>query len=487
MIKIAKNIDWLAQQAKLIPENIALMSSKEVLNFAQLDKEVSTTAEWLKERKIEEGNHCAIVSGNNSFFVKLLLALWKIGAVPIPLNSRLTGKELSEQIIFTDSKFVLINENEPSNISDDKSFQKIIFPFQVEQLGKNLTNLKKFKTANTAVMLFTSGTASKPKAVILSFDNLFSSANSTDKFIDQYNHDSWLASLPFYHIGGFMIIVRSILSGCSLIIPDSLSSNDLFQAIKSHSPSFFSLVSTQLKRLLESNVELSNKTKGIFIGGGAIEETLLNDSISRKWSIIKVYGSTETTSMITALDLSKNKQKLLSAGVPLEDTSLSILDKNKKKLPSNLKGEIVVEGPSIAKGYYKSDSNKLRKGKFFTSDFGYADKEGYLFVEGRVDDVIISGGENINANEVRYHLLKNPLIIDAYVCGIKDEEWGESVSAVLVCKSGSVVNSEGIKDFLRKEISIYKIPKKYFFVDEIPKTELGKVNKPKLLKLLNLS
>lgn len=476
MKDINKNKDWLLQHSDLIPNGLALISNSQRITFAALNGLVNNAVQIFQSSGIKKEKHCAVISNNNAEFIISVLALWRIGAVPVPLNIRLTKKNLEEQINFTECGFIIIHKELLSNC-EFKNHKIIEIPLGNTILPAEINYKDDFTESGTSLMLFTSGSTNKPKAVVFSFKNLINSAVQTNKLISADGKDAWLASLPFYHIGGFMIFVRALINGIPIIIPDSLTHEDVIDSVLKHNPSFISFVPTQLLKVINENISPNKNLKAVLIGGGPVENNLIISANEKGWKIIKVYGSTETCSMVSALDCRNKIVKIESAGKPLQENSISINGEDK--------GEIVVESNSVAKCYYKDPNEKLLNGKFYSNDFGFIDEYGYLFIEGRIDDIIISGGENINAKEITNALLENSNIGDAFTLGIKDDKWGQAVVSIVVSKDKSI-NEEKLKKYLRSRIASFKIPKKIFFVEEIPKTELGKVRKEELLKQLNL-
>lgn len=471
------NKEYLSLNFLETPNAVALITNSSQVTFKSLSRLVENAANKLLNAEVSNNCNCAIISENNIDFIISVIALWKIGAVPVPLNIRLTNQELNNQIKFTDCAYVLIHKEIKSKFSFETGTTVIEIPFydSVQPIDSDYEIELNFD--KNSLILFTSGSSDKPKAVVFTFGNFHSSALQTYKLSSARQNDTWLASLPLYHIGGFMIFIRALFNRSTLLLPGPLTNESLTTFINEHNPSFISFVSTQLLRITSAKTAPNSKLKALFIGGGPIEKNMLLEAIKLGWPIIKVYGSTETCSMVSALDLRKKLIKLDSAGKAIQENSITILGINK--------GEVLIEGLSVANGYYKEESQNLINGKFHSNDYGFIDEDGYLFIEGRIDDIIISGGENINANEITNTLLEDILIADAYTFGVKDKQWGQSVAcAVVPAKTG--LNENMIRDYLKSKIASYKIPKNIYIIKSIPKTDLGKVRKEELLKMLSL-
>ncbi|MFZ0452708.1 MAG: o-succinylbenzoate--CoA ligase [Ignavibacteriaceae bacterium] len=458
------------------------------ISYCQFEEQVSNISSYLKDKGIDEGNNIAVICDNNPDFILIVFSLWKLKAVPVPINIKLLNKEIEEQINFADCTFILVHKNKSVKLNRNSIKDRIItFPFNVE--SSKITQGKKFDENETALMLFTSGSSGKSKAVMLSFNNLIQSNMIGDQILKQNENDRWLASLPFYHIGGFSIVVRTFLSGASVIIPDSLKIQDLINAINEFKPTLASFVSTQLQRLIEKNITPDKELKNILIGGGFTSEELSLEAVKKGWKITKVYGSTEVSSFVSAITADEILKRPASSGKALYPNEILIVNETKEMVPATFRGEIIIKSSSVTKGYYKNPegtNHKVINEFYYTGDIGYLDNAGYLFVEARREDLIISGGENIVPKEVESAILEHHSVNDCFVFGLDSIEWGQEAAAAVVLKKNEAINSTELKKFLTKKLAGYKIPRKFLFIDAIPKTSLGKVQKEKLLNLIRI-
>lgn len=461
----------------------AIITSKQTITYSELQKEVIETAGLLFECGITKGDYTSIVSSNNKDFVITVLALWLIDAIPIPINTRLSPKEIEQLISISRSKKILLHKDFENKLNFN---EQIIFPFHKSRkdiISINLSN----DTNKTAVVIFTSGSTGIPKGVMLSFNNLISSVETGNEILQQSSNDRWLASLPFYHIGGFSIITRTLLAGASMIIPDSSDINNFKKSINKFKPTLASFVGTQLKKLLDEKFTLTNNFKNILIGGGFVDDEFISSAVDKGWNISKVYGSSETSSFVAAFSLKGFRDKTKSSGRVIPPNEILIVDEQKKILPPNSVGEIAVKSEAVFKGYLNNDTetkNKLVGNTYHTGDIGYIDEDGFLFVEARRTDLIVTGGENVNPLEVEKQILQRKNIKECCVVGIEDKTWGQIVVAAIVTKDNSIVESD-IQNFLKDKMAGFKIPKRVHFVDHIPKTSLGKIKKDEVIALFN--
>ena len=464
--------------------NLPAVYSKNVsLNYQQLKEKVLETAEILRSSKIEENNKIALVGKNDLDYICIVLALWQLKAIPVLINPRLVGEEIDFQTDLTDCKFILMSKDIKHEDLESDS-EKIFYPFKSKKVNKLIETDEEINPDNTAVIIFTSGTEGKSKGVELSFNSLFQSAKIGDQVIHHTKQDKWLASLPFNHVGGFSIITRSLLFGTSIILPDNLQTEALAKAIDKYKPTLCSFVPTQLKRLLESEVQPNEELRNVLLGGGYVDKKLVMDGIHQDWKITKVYGSTETGSFVTALTEDECLENPTSVGKALSPNRIVILNENKFHALEGEVGEIAIYSPAVMKSYY-NDEEKIEdyfEDEFYlTGDMGYLDTEGYLYLEARKKDMIISGGENVNPNEVEDRIMEHPDISDAAVFPLKDDEWGEIVAAAIVMNDSKTnISLDKIEEFLKNNLAGFKMPRKLFYEDELPKNELGKIARGKL-------
>jgi len=473
---------WLRIHAESNPDTLALIAGNRHLTYGQLYGEALQLAGSLSKKGIKSGVHVALAGNNSDQYVLLLHALILSGAVVVPVNIRLTAEDIEHQISFADCEHILIDDDmqitiRPRNISQHK-FSEITS----DSSDAPGTLFEKSHT-DTLLLMFTSGTSGSPKCVELTYENIFYNALGTKLRLQITEEDSWLLSLPLYHIGGFSIVIRTCIYGITLLIPESLETKDIKAAIYEQDPAFISLVPTMMKRLLENNVKPNNLHKAILLGGGPIPGDLIDTCEKYGWEIATTYGTTETGSQIATRhpDAAAGRG---SAGQPLPFTAIRIIDKEGHEVSAGTEGEITAATPSCMRGYYKQDeltAEVIQDGWYHTGDYGYVMEDSNLYVVSRRNDIIVSGGENINPVEVEHVLRDHPGIQDVCVIPYSDPEWGE-VPAVVIVPVDEGVSLESIKQFLTGKIASFKIPKKIFYVEEIPYTQTGKIQRELIRK-----
>jgi len=303
----------------------------------------------------------------------------------------------------------------------------------------------------------TSGTTGGPRPVGLTYGNHLWSAVGSAFNLGVDPDDRWLCCLPLHHVGGLSILMRSVIYGTGAVVHDGFDVDAVADSLERDGVTLASLVTTQLVRLLESGVDVS-APRVILVGGGPVPSEVLEEALGRGATVVQTYGLTEAASQVTTLAPADARRKLGSAGRPLLTTHLRIQE-----------GEILVQGPTIAPGAADED------GWLHTGDLGSIDADGFLYVTDRIGDVIVTGGENVIPAEVEAVLLSHPDVADAAAVGRADPEWQEAVTAVVVACEGADVSAEALRAHCAAELSPYKVPKRFEFVAELPRTASGKV------------
>jgi O-succinylbenzoic acid--CoA ligase len=261
--------------------------------------------------------------------------------------------------------------------------------------------------------------------------------------------------------------------GTAIIIPESLSYLHIREAIKKGKPTLASLVSNQLKNFADDSFSPNRELRMVLLGGGFSDSNLVLKAISSGWNIAKVYGSTETSSFVSFMNTEEVKKNPGASGKALPPNEIIIA----------ADGEIAVKSLSVMIGYFNNaeeTSVRLKNGYYHTGDTGLIDHEGYLIVESKRDNLIVSGGENINPFEIEEAILTHHETADACVVGIKDERWGEIVSAAVILNRGSELSEEDLKKYLKERLAGFKVPKKIIFVTHLLKSGIGKVRRDKV-------
>ncbi len=479
MLALTNNKHWLEQQSELRPDSTAIITNKNTISFKELFKDAIEFAIRIKSYGINENDNVGVLFKHGYEFFIAINALWFINAVPVLLNPNDNEEEIDHKISKTKINFIIIDDSFHNRLVGNEELVKVRYArnnIYNSQHSILFTHHSSFNINNSALILFTSGSSGKPKAVVHTFNSICESVKATDSFSELSSKDKWLSSLPQYHIGGFMILARALLTGAACAFPLSLKHEYIEKAINKFQPTHISIVSPTLQKFLTTNFSPLKKPKHVYLGGGHLDVELCKEAISKGWAIVKVYGSSETCSMNSALLTDDFSTKPYSVG-----KALGI-----NKIKTDNYGEILIKSASLFKNYFGDDkltSEKKIGGFYYTGDYGRIDEEGYLYIDSRREDIVVTGGENVSVLEIETLIKSNKKVKDAFVFGIEDKTWGQKLCAVVVANKH---NPTELKEYLKQKTASYKIPKEYFFINEIPRTELGKVNRTILLSRLNL-
>lgn len=434
--------------------------------------------------KINTSEPIGIIASNSPEFVILVLTLWKLGAIPVPINPALPEDEIIDRLNLCEIKKVFTS---PSARIKDNDIEVLHLP-ELNQISDDNFNSVLRRENKTAVMIFTSGSSGKAKCVEITFENLIANFTLIVSEFKIESSESWLVSLPMFHIGGFAIISRTILSSGRICFPKSMKAEDIIESITTFKPNNLSLVSPTFYHLIESNFAIPKQCKSIFVGGGRIDRKLVRKAVEMNYPVHLVYGSTETTSMISSVTNEMLLINVNSGAKIFNGVEISINDKEPQNYSSTKIGEVIIKSPTVATGYFNDSietKRKFSKDIFKSGDLGFIDDAGLLHILGRIDDMVISGGENVNTVEVEQKLKMINGVKDCVVLGLNDPKWGEKITAAIVRDKKSNISADEIIIYAKENLPNFQVPKEIIFIEEIPRNELGKLQKAELLKIIS--
>jgi len=431
--------NWLAQRAQTCPDRVALIAEGHQVTYGELEAEATVAARRLAAHGVRRGATVSLELPAGAEYVVLLHALMKLGAVAAPLNTRLAPVEREAGLQRTEPVLVISQSGDASGPEAD-----------LPLLGEHDLDAVHCR-------VLTSGTSGRPRPIELTYGNHLWSAVGSAFNLGVDPSDRWLCCLPLYHVSGLEIVLRSVVYGTGAVVHDGFAVEAVAEALERDDVTLMSVVTTQLIRLLEAGVDLSSP-RAILVGGGPVPLEVLEEAIGHGAAVVQTYGLTETASQVTTLAPQDARRKLGSAGRPLLTTHLRIQD-----------GEILVQGPVVAPGCADED------GWLHTGDLGRIDEEGFLYVEDRLGDLIVSGGENVVPAEVEAVLLRHPDVADAAAVGRADAEWQQTVEAVVVLRHGAATGAAELRRHCAESLAGYKVPKRFEFVSELPRTDSGKL------------
>jgi acyl-CoA synthetase (AMP-forming)/AMP-acid ligase II len=352
---------------------------------------------------------------------------------------------------------------------------------------------------NIAIQLFTSGTTAAPKAAILRHSNLLSYILGTVEFGAAEESDAALVSVPPYHIAGISALLSSIYSLRRILMLPAFEPEAWIALAESEGATNAFVVPTMLSRIIEKlesrSADLS-KLRAVAYGGGKMPLEIIARALELfpETGFTNAYGLTETSSTIALLgpdehraahrsEEEKVRARLTSVGVPLPTVEIEIRGEDGHVLGAGECGEIYVRGDQVS-GEYKERSALVADGWFPTRDAGWLDEDGYLFLTGRADDVIVRGGENISPGEIEDVLVTLPALADACAVAVASVEWGEAVGIAVVVREGhDAPEPDLLKDLIRARLRSSRVPEQVLFVEELPYNEMGKLLRREVKKL----
>ncbi|GAC1400481.1 MAG: o-succinylbenzoate--CoA ligase [Ktedonobacteraceae bacterium] len=498
--------DWLTRCAQNRPKFLAIQYGETQWSFAQLDHEVSRLARQLATLHVSEGSRVALLAANSFHFVTCVHALTRLGAILIPLNTRLTLDELRWQVQDAHVTLLLCDAEHASlatHITEDISqiAQATFTPIEtygtIPVLGSlpetNVPLRTLIDLQATQAIMYTSGTTGTPKGAIVTYGMQWWNAIGSALNLGHQADDCWLACMPFFHIGGLSILMRSVIYQISVVVQQKFDPFAVNQAIQKQHVTIVSVVAVMLQRMLAAldaqQDAYPSTLHCVLLGGGPAPLPLLEACAAKHIPVVQTYGMTEACSQAVTLAHTDALRKLGSAGRPLPPVQLRIM-LHEREARTGEAGEIYLKGPTITPGYADrpdATAQAFHDGWLATGDIGYLDEEGYLYVLDRRSDLIISGGENVYPAEIEAVLLSHPDVSEAGVCGQADAQWGQVPIAFVHLKNGSITSTEELMEYTVQHLARYKQPRTLHIVEQLPRNSSGKLLRRELTKLLSLT
>lgn len=476
--------DWLTARASASPDKAFLIIGQKRLTFADVHRNAHAVGSGLQAHaKIQPGDRIALLMPTGLPYVLSLLALMRVGTLVVPLNTRLTAAELQWQLKRAECRLVLYHQETAALAAQIADSDCAAMPFAplCDRLSRHAP--PSFDLDADFAIIHSSGTSGRPKAVVLTYNNMYQSAMASAYRLGVLPDDRWLCPLPLYHLGGLSIILRSLLYGTAVeLMPKPQFDVDaLNQALSQRPITLVSLVPTMLRRLLDTRRQAWNpKLRLALLGGEAPSAELLSRCHEANIPIATTYGLTEAASQAATATPQQARRKPSSVGKPLLFTRVRIVDEQGRDAPPKVLGEVLVKGPTVMRAYDKdpaATSRALQGGWLHTGDIGCLDDDGDLYIHQRRADLIVTGGENVYPIEVENALRRHPHIEEAVVIGLADPDWGQRVAAAVKIKSGKTLSPDEIMRFAREELAGYKIPRQIRFVKAFPRTASGKIRR----------
>ena len=428
-------------------------------------------------------------------------------ATSAPLNPNFTYeefkyylKDLNTKILITEGDhFSLANKAAEEIGIEIITLQKCYLPgdFYLSKDGKELSEgtARLNSHSDTALVLHTSGTTSKPKIVNLTSNNICISAENISRTLQLKPEDKYLNIMPLFHIHGLIAgVLSTVTAGASMICTHGFDALKFFNQIEMFQPSWYSAVPTMHQAILARstrNTKIIKKNKLRFIRSSSASLPIPTlEDLERTFNcpVIEAYGMTEAAHQMASNPLPPRKRKVGTVGLAA-GPEIRVITASGEYLSANQTGEIVIKGKNVTPGYknnVKANAESFIKGWFRTGDQGFFDSDGYLTISGRLKEIINRGGEKISPKEVDEILMKHPSVSQAVTFSIPHQKLGEDVAAAIVCSEKCSCTQNELKTFVKGYLAPFKVPRKIFFLKEIPKGSTGKLHRLGLAKKLGL-
>ncbi len=476
--------DVLAWRAAATPRRLAVLAPRVAWDYATLHAQAHAWAHWLRERGLRAGQRVALAVRPTPQALALWHGLLRVGLTPVLLHLRFGPHEHARVLDAVQPRAVLVTPEAAAGLRLPPDAPVWVLPAAPPSPSRPPESPS--GTAPVEVLLLTSGTTQAPKIARLTPANFFWSALAAGYRLGVSPRDRWLLTLPLYHVGGLSIVMRSALYGTAVVIPPPRPSFDpqaLWHDLHRWQPTLVSVVPTMLYRLLRAapQAPAPRALRVLLVGGAAAGADLLAEARARGFPVALTYGLTEAASQVATAAPATVWAKPGSVGRALLFTEVSVRDPAGRVLPAGQVGEIWVRGPGVFRGYWRAPAATRRalhpEGWLRTGDAGYVDLDGDLWVLARRDDLIVTGGENVAPHEVEAVLRQHPAVADAAVVGVPDPEWGQQVAAAVVLRPQRSVSPAALQAFCRQYLAGYKVPRRWRFVAQLPRTASGKVRR----------
>ncbi|WP_069760501.1 long-chain fatty acid--CoA ligase [Streptomyces sp. LUP47B] len=487
---------WPARRARKTPHRTALIHGDTTFTYAALHTRVTRLAHALRARGIRRGDRVAYLGPNHPSYLETLFAAGSLGAVFVPLNTRLAGPEIGYQLSDSGARALVYGPSHAGLVAGlpgstdvrtyvevGAEYERLLAESAQEPIDEPVT------ADDTCIIMYTSGTTGRPKGAMLTHGNLTWNAINVLVDTDLIADERALVSAPLFHTAGLnMLTLPVLLKGGTCVLVEAFEPNATFDLIEQHRITFMFGVPTMFEQVARhprwADADLSS-LRILTCGGSPVSSPLIAAYQERGLTFLQGYGMTEASPGTLFLDAEHAIGKAGSAGVPHFFSDVRVVRPDLAPVDVGETGEVVLRGPHVMPGYWglpEETAASFADGWFRSGDAARVDEDGYVFIVDRIKDMIISGGENIYPAEIEDLLLGHPDIAECAVIGVPDDKWGEVPRAVVVPREGSAPDPDEVLASLAGRLAKYKIPKSVVIADGLPRTASGKLLKSRVRK-----
>ena len=470
-------------------------------DFAKFWRRVErVTAHLQSTWHIQPGDRVAWLGLNHELQLVTLVACARVGAVFMPLNFRLAVPELQQVLDDAQPRLLVYDESHAAvaEALQGSGLQRTHLDALIASASPRGMALPAFSGDAPVLLVYTSGTTGRPKGAVHTQNNLLANARASQTAHGFVAGDKVLSTLPLFHVGGLCIqTLPALLAGVTVVLHARFDAGAWLDEVEQSHPTLSLLVPATLRAVLDHphwpSAQLSS-LRGVMAGSSTIPLAYLQAFHDRGIPVGQIYGTTETGPVSIVLPLDQAVARVGSAGWPQPEAEVALRNEQGDAVPVGQTGQVCIRAPNVMRGYWQADGAAggtaggasgmgLQRGGFCTGDLGQQAGDGCITIVGRSKDMVISGGENIYPAEIENLLVSLPGVAECAVVGLPDARWGEVPVAVLVRSAdaaGQGLTPEAVLQHLASRIARFKLPRRVVWLDRLPKSALGKVQKPQL-------
>lgn len=520
MITPLTPLDWKRRAIKYYPDKIAVIDEEKEFTYKEFGKRTDRLSVALHEAGIKEGDHIAVMLPNTHYMLESFYGISQLGAVMVPLNYRISAADMEYIINHSDAKMLIVDEEFAGPIEeivDNLSLEPIIIvPVEGHKSSLKAIDYETFiERASTDIppeveidenqlitINYTSGTTSRPKGVMQTHRSNYINAADFLYHLSVKHDDVYLHTLPMFHANGWGGVWAITAAGATHVCLRKVDPPKILNLFEEKGISLLCGAPTVVNMLINdptaNEVNITTKARMATAGSPPAAALIQKAQEILGLEMMHVYGLTETSPFILYNEWKKefdeksmDDQATIKARQGIElafngETKVIRPDGEEVAWDGEELGEIVTRGNVVMKGYYKDPvrtEEAIKDGWFHTGDLAVTHPDGYIEIRDRSKDMIISGGENISSTEVEGVIYKHPEVLEVAVIAVPNEKWGEVPKAIIVLKPGATVTEQGMIDYCRDNMAHFKAPKEVEFVDDLPKTATGKLQKFRLREM----